>query len=108
MELPNRELRRVSARKVTAYLLDLEHPDGGSKARFFLAFGFDAVSLTDALMAHPMQNPVDRIATTPHGRQHIVRGPVQAPDGRQPRITSVWIVREDGAPDLVTAYPGRS
>ena len=39
MKLPNAENAYVEERKITAYLLDPEHEEGGSKARFFLAFG---------------------------------------------------------------------
>ena len=42
MKLPNAENAYVPEPKVTGYLLDPTHPVGGSKARFFLAFGFRA------------------------------------------------------------------
>lgn len=40
MKLPNHEACVVPEAKIVRYLLDLEHKDGGSKAEFFLAFGF--------------------------------------------------------------------
>lgn len=105
MELPNRERRRVSGRKVAAYLLDLDHPDGGPKARFFRAFGFDEATLEEALMRHPELHPVDATLLGRHGRKYVIRCSLPSPDGRDPCILSVWILRTDGVPDLVTAYP---
>lgn len=40
MKLPNAELAVVPERKATQYLLNPAHPAGGSKAWFFLRFGF--------------------------------------------------------------------
>jgi hypothetical protein len=39
-ELPNIDHAVVSERKLTAYLLSLEHESGRGKARFFHRFGF--------------------------------------------------------------------
>jgi hypothetical protein len=40
MKLPNCELATVSEQKITRYLLNPAHPAGGSKASFFMRFGF--------------------------------------------------------------------
>jgi hypothetical protein len=40
MNVPNAEQAVVPQNKVENYLLDLGHPIGGDKARFFLHFGF--------------------------------------------------------------------
>jgi hypothetical protein len=42
MKLPNCELATLSEQKITRYLLNPAHPAGGSKASFFLRFGFSA------------------------------------------------------------------
>ena len=42
MKLPNAAHAIVPERKVTLYLLNPAHPIGGSKATFFLHFGFTA------------------------------------------------------------------
>lgn len=41
MKLPNAELATIPERKMTLYLLNPAHPAGGSKAAFFLKFGFN-------------------------------------------------------------------
>jgi hypothetical protein len=40
MKLPNNQSATVPERKITHYLLNPAHPAGGSKASFFLRFGF--------------------------------------------------------------------
>lgn len=49
MKLPNAELAIVPEQKITLYLLDPTHPVGGSKASFFLRFGFTATECGDWL-----------------------------------------------------------
>jgi len=46
MKLPNAHLATVPERKVTHYLLNPAHPAGGSKASFFLRFGFTVADRT--------------------------------------------------------------
>ena len=50
--IPNFERAVVAAAKLKAYLLNLGHPKGGPKARFFLANGFTDETLERALRAH--------------------------------------------------------
>ena len=40
MMLPDADRARVERTKLTDYLLSLSHPDGRSKAQFFMSFGF--------------------------------------------------------------------
>lgn len=40
MKLPYAEHCYVAQEKITLYLLNLSHPKGGTKAVFFMAFGF--------------------------------------------------------------------
>jgi hypothetical protein len=60
----------VPKQKVTHYLLNPAHPAGGSKARFFLRFGFSVCEwhrLADALLLHARENEVTELEKTPHG-----------------------------------------
>ena len=55
MKLPRANQARVDESKVAEYLLARDHPDGGSKARFFERFGFHAaewIVLSAALKEH--------------------------------------------------------
>ena len=109
MKLPNADLAIVEREKIAEYLLDPAHPYGASKARFFARFGFDAgmwETLAAALLAHGQQNEVARQKQTGFGPRYEVEGEITAPDGRRPRVRTVWQV-DDGeiAPRLITAYP---
>jgi len=109
MKMPNAELAVVEAEKITAYLLNAAHRYGECKARFFEEFGFRAgewMMLAEALREHGRRNEVAREKETPFGPRYEVEGPLPAPDGRAPRIRTVWQVDEgEIAPRLITAYP---
>ena len=84
MKLPDAELATVPERKVTHYLLNPGHPAGGSKAWFFLRFGFTVAEwqiLAEALLRHARENEVVETEQTPHGRRYVVEGRLIAPGG---------------------------
>ena len=107
-KLPNAESAFIDPRKVTHYLLDLRHPDGAPKAAYFMRFGFreeDPDLLMEALLEHGRCTEVVRLQKTAFGTNYIVEGPLSAPDGRRPRLRSVWVMVDGGAPRFVTAIP---
>lgn len=100
---------RVAEIKITGYLLNDGHGDGGPKSRLFKAFGFaveDWRRLQAALLDHPLRHPVRKITSTVYGTKYEVVCSLQTPDGRNPCIVTVW-QRNGGVGDpvLVTAYP---
>ena len=98
----------VSGAKITDYLLDPNHPFGGSKARFFLHCGFspaDWRTMAEALAEHPVLNPVESTTATRYGAKYVVRCSLATPDGRNPCVVTVWMKDGDAPPRLVTAYP---
>ena len=109
MKLPNADKLAVEREKITDYLLNPAHRYGASKARFFIAHGFrveawEALAL--ALRAHGQKHDVCRTKETPFGPRYEVEGELEAPDGRRPRLRTVWQVDEGQlAPRLITAYP---
>lgn len=106
MKLPNVHLAVVEREKVMGYLLDFTHRHGASKARFFSSFGFDAESLAAALHEHGRRHDVFRTRETPFGPRYEIEGDLPAPDGRVPRIRTVWqLDTGEIAPRLITAYP---
>src|SRR6266853_3572047 len=83
-ELPNAQLATVPERKMTHYLLNPAHPAGGSKASFFLRFGFMVIEwrqLAEALRRHPRENEIVETEETRHGIRYVVDGALTAPDG---------------------------
>jgi hypothetical protein len=109
MKLPHAKEAVVPQNKIESYLLNPSHPIGGSKAGFFLRFGFRREQwnlLADALRQHALENPVASSVSDVDGTTYLVEGSLQTPSGRSPRLRSVWLV-ETGklAPRFITAYP---
>lgn len=106
--LPNAPEARVEREKVVEYLLSLSHPDGRSKAAFFMRYGFSVEewkTLAESLCEVGISNPVTGQVESIHGRRYTVDGRLRTPDGRMPMVRTVWIVEPGTAPRLVTAYP---
>lgn len=109
MKLPNAHLAIVEQEKIIGYLLNPAHRYGASKARFFAGFGFrldDWETLARALRKHGEDLEVSTERETGFGPRYEVDGPLDTPDGRTPRVRTVWQLNHgDVAPRLVTAYP---
>jgi len=109
MKLPNFESVVVEREKVVDYLLNPAHRFGASKARFFAEFGFSVEQwdmLADALRAHARQHEVSARRETGYGPRFEVDGELDSPDGRHPKVRTVWQLDEGQlAPRLITAHP---
>lgn len=95
--------------KIVAYLLNLEHPRGQTKAKFFLGFGFrrdDPQAFADALIDHAIPAHFARESIDGFGHRVLeFEGQIVAPDGRRPRIKTVWIFVAPDSASFVTAHP---
>ncbi len=109
MKLPNADQIVVEREKIVGYLLNASHRYGASKAEFFTRFGFQAEQwevLADALRHHGQIHELKRAQETGFGPRYQVEGRINAPDGRSPRVRSVWqLDHGEVAPRLITAYP---
>jgi hypothetical protein len=109
MQLPNASQAVVDRYKITDYLLNPAHRFGASKERFFTHFGFDVEKweqLAKALHEHAQGNSVTKKRETRFGTRFEVEGRLNCPNGRRPRVRSVWQLDEGAvAPRLLTAYP---
>ena len=109
MKLPNAESAFVPERKVTHYLLNPAHPAGGSKAGFFLRFGFTAAEwrqLATALQVHAREHEVVKTEQTPHGKRYVVEGKLIAPDGVSLNVRTAWYTDPGSdVPRFVTSHP---
>jgi len=109
MKFPNFNLAIVPERKITHYLLNPAHPAGGSKAVFFLRFGFSLrhwETFARMLVQHGLENDCMEQEEMPYGTRYVVDGILTAPDGTRLNIRSVWFI-DTGAmhPRFVTAHP---
>ena len=100
----------VPIEKVRDYLLNLDHPDGAPKAKFFIAGNFSPdrpEELMAALKRHFIENPP--MTKTPDrfgGVRITIDAPMNVPDGRTPDVRSVWSIDEgETVPRLISAYP---
>jgi hypothetical protein len=107
--LPDREHARGDEAKVRDYLLSLAHPDGRSKAQFFMRFGFrpsEPRALAAALLELGKSNDVVSVVRSAYGVRYTVDGALRAPDGRTPKVRTVWLqTAETKGPRLITAHP---
>ena len=108
-QLPNSACAQVEEKKIVDYLLNPAHPDGGSKAKFFLARGFDAAdwkAMRTALITQGRVNPVAKTVPHPWGTRYQVDCHCPTPDGANLCIRSIWeLPSAEGCPCLLTAYP---
>jgi hypothetical protein len=109
MKLSNAHLAIVEQGKICDYLLNFDHRFGADKARFFSEFGFRAEAwevLAGALREQGQRYEVSKVRETGFGPRYEVDGELRVPDGRRPRVRTVWQVDEGQiAPRLITAYP---
>jgi hypothetical protein len=109
MKLRHYEKVIISPAKITKYLLCLDHPDGKSKAQFFLSSGFSLKSwkeLDQALRRHALDHEVTQIEPSKHGTKYIIEGKLLTPDSRSPFVQVIWIIDNgEENPRLTTAYP---
>ncbi|TVR18395.1 MAG: hypothetical protein EA396_15170 [Anaerolineaceae bacterium] len=109
MKLPHLDNAYVPEEKITLYLLNLQHPKGRGKAKFFTQFGFSVAQwkqLADALMNHAQSHEVVKTEQTKFGIRYVIEGELQTPIERKPQVRVVWFSPTDSTqPHLVTAYP---
>ena len=109
MKLPNPDKLVVEREKIADYLLNPAHRYGASKARFFMHFGFRPEAweqLAEALRQHGLAHDVTKARETGFGPRYEVEGKLNCPNGRHPRVRSVWQLDQgEIAPRLLTAYP---
>jgi hypothetical protein len=112
MKIPNVDQVIVDRAKMVDYLLSDAHPVGRHKAVFFRRVGFTVErweELADALRKHAAEHEIAREEASPFGRRLVVEGIMESPDGRTPRVRSVWFLRfGENVPRFVSAYPLKS
>jgi len=98
MKLPNLESAHIPSEKITGYILNLGHEDGGGKAIFFIHFGFSLdqwQDLATALLEHASMNEITKQEKTPFGIRYVIEGKFPTPIGRVVQLRSVWFIGEN-------------
>jgi hypothetical protein len=111
MKIPNASLAKVERKKITEYLLNIEHPDNGGRAEFFFALGFrrdDWEPLAGSFRRLARAYTVTRSIESVHGMKYIIEGAIETPIGKSPMVRTIWFIDSgETIPRLVTAYPQR-
>ena len=112
MKLPHAENAYVPEAKIVQYLLNLEHKSGGmDKAVYFMSFGFtleDWQLLAKALLDHAEAYDIVNMIEKSEGVSYALEGELMTPDGRNPRVRTVWAIdNESTSPRFITAYPAK-
>lgn len=108
MPIPSADKAIVTQAKVCEYLLNPRHPDGGSKAVWFHSLGYsrDEWSFLASDLTNVAKNCPDfDTELSPFGIKYKAAGMIGRPDKRPGLVITVWIVEDNDAPRLVTAYP---
>ena len=109
MKVPNYEQAIIKSDKLTKYLLNFEHPKGGSKAKFFKIHGYDLSNfeqLAKELIRIINENEVNEILSTSFGINYSVVAHLESKTLQNPLIKTVWSISEErDIPHFVTAYP---
>lgn len=109
MRVPNAENAIIEQAKVVRYLLDVDHPQGGSKARLLLSLGYTTVqwSQLDAdLRQQHLAEEFVAASPTPWGDRYEIVAPLSGPNGDTVLFRSVWqIDLGSDAPRLITMDP---
>jgi hypothetical protein len=109
MKLPHHDQAVVVQAKITRYLLNENHAHGGTKANFFLRFGFTVAQwevMQAALLQHARIHEVISTRWTQQGINYVIDGELLSPDGRRPYIRTTWCIQYgESIPMFVTAYP---
>lgn len=109
MPIPNAESAFIPPEKLSAYLLNLAHPVGGPKARWFISLGYrpDNPEQLESDLLEIVRSSSDYVdEQTRFGVKYVVYGELRTPNGSRANVRTVWITEIDmPQPQLVTAYP---
>lgn len=108
MPIPDADRAIVTPDKVRNYLLNPDHPDGGSKAVWFASVGYspdDCEQLIADLLAIARSCAWFDTERSQFGVKYKASGELGRLGVRPGRVLTVWIVEGDDPPRLVTAYP---
>lgn len=106
-KLPNAHCAFVEEEKICQYLLNPDHKEGASKAKFFSERGFRISAwqaLAEALVKHGRERKVTQVRETEYGTRYSVDCRMETPEAHKPCIRTVWEVVDD-RPRLITAHP---
>ncbi len=108
MKLPNGEHASVSLARLTAYVLNPQHPEGRHKARVFAsALGLDVSAAADLqawLLELARSGDAEPGVQDSHGQRFVIRARMLY-KGKEALVRTGWIIRSgEDSPDFLTAF----
>ena len=108
MRIPQADRAFIAIEKLTDYLLNVDHPDGGPKARVFAHAGFSGERPEEFEKALREQHLTRDARPGKHslfGNKYEITAFLQGPKG-EVLVTSVWMTRHgETFPRLITVVP---
>lgn len=109
MKLPNAAQAAISRIKIVDYLLNVDHSEGGSKAKLLISLGYSIANwrrLEEDLRQMHLVEDVVSVRSTAWGPRYEIVGPLTGPVGDTVMFRSVWqIDLGTDVPRLITMYP---
>jgi hypothetical protein len=109
MKIPNPQNAIIEQAKIEQYLLDVDHPQGGTKARLLLSLGYSVDNwriLDDDLRRMHVPEDVLTVRSTEWGIRYEIVAPLTGPNGDIVLMRSIWQIDVGAeAPRLITMYP---
>jgi hypothetical protein len=108
MRIPGADRAIISREKIVQYLLNVDHPDGGSKAALLVRAGFSTdrpEELEQVLRNQLLPQTAEGGKPSAYGEKYEIVGSLTGPTGRV-MVRSIWIVRQgEHVPRLITLVP---
>ena len=105
---------RYSQKKTQGYLLNLNHPQGGSKAKFMkdvLGYGkADSKTFHKNVVESIKGKTPAKTTTTPYGMKHTYNTELVGKNGGKVKANVVVVIQKDNGRvtyKIVTVYPGK-
>ena len=99
----------IDGPKISAYLLNMDHIRGRSKAKYLMSFGFTPEApgvLADALVRHALLHSLSMTILPAYEPLRVVcQGTVTAPDGREMPLRTIWEAQSTTEMRLITVIP---
>jgi Domain of unknown function (DUF6883) len=109
MKIPNADAAIIADDKLVKYLLNVEHPKGGSKAKLLVKMGYqpdDWLRLAADIRSQHLMAEVAGTSENEYGTRYEIVAPLQGPVGRPVTFRSVWqIDTGTDVPRLITMVP---
>jgi hypothetical protein len=109
MKIPNSDKAIIASEKITQYLLNIDHPHGGPKARLLLSLGYSNAGwqqLEMDLRGMHLTEDVVETQQTIWGLRYEIVAPLNGPSGDTVVFRSIWQTDiGTDVPRLITMYP---